>query len=92
MTYRDTVNCVSDLVSFRMDTQTRRALQRLQQMGMSQSDAIRHAIQESADALHQPKRLAAEMAALDAGAERVVRETVEGLPGASLSLNEGEKS
>ena len=66
MTYRDTVICVSDLVSFRMDTQTRRALQRLQQMGMSQSDAIRHAIQESADALHQPKRLAAEMAALDA--------------------------
>ena len=66
MTYRDTVICVSDLVSFRRDTQTRRALQRLQQMGMSQSDAIRHAIQESADALHQPKRLAAEMAALDA--------------------------
>lgn len=65
MTYRDTVICVSDLVSFRMDTQTRRALQRLQQMGMSQSDAIRHAIQESAAALHQPKRLAAEMAALE---------------------------
>jgi hypothetical protein len=35
-------------------------------MGMSQSDAIRHAIQESATALHQPKRLAAEMAALEA--------------------------
>ncbi|CAB4645805.1 unannotated protein [freshwater metagenome] len=66
MTYRDTVICVSDLVSFRMDTQTRRALQRLQQMGMSQSDAIRHAIQESAAALHEPKRLAAEMAALEA--------------------------
>jgi len=66
MTFRDTVVCVSDLVSFRMDTQTRRALQRLQQMGMSQSDAIRHAIQESAAALHQPKRLAAEMAALEA--------------------------
>ena len=66
MTYRDTVICVSDLVSFRMDTQTRRALQRLEQMGMSQSDAIRHAIQESAAALHQPKRLAAEMAALEA--------------------------
>ena len=66
MTFRDTVICVSDLVSFRMDTQTRRALQRLQQMGMSQSDAIRHAIQESAAALHQPKRLAAEMAALEA--------------------------
>jgi Arc/MetJ-type ribon-helix-helix transcriptional regulator len=35
-------------------------------MGMSQSDAIRYAIQQSASALHEPKRLAAEMAALEA--------------------------
>ena len=37
-------------------------------------------------------RDAAEKAALDAGAERVVRETVEGLPGAEFSLNEGERT
>ena len=30
--------------------------------------------------------------ALDSGAERVVRETVEGLQGAALSLNEGRRS
>lgn len=66
MTYRDTLPCVSDLVSFRIDVPTRRALLRLQQMGMSQSDAIRYAIQQSASALHEPKRLAAEMAALEA--------------------------
>jgi hypothetical protein len=32
-----------------------------------------------------------EAAALDAGAERVVRETVEALSGASLSQTEGER-
>jgi chlorophyllide a reductase subunit Z len=37
-------------------------------------------------------RNAAEKAALDAGAERVVRETVEALPGARLSLNEGVRT
>jgi chlorophyllide a reductase subunit Z len=37
-------------------------------------------------------RDSAEKAALDSGAERVVRETVEGLQGAALSLNEGGRS
>jgi chlorophyllide a reductase subunit Z len=37
-------------------------------------------------------RDAAEKAALDSGAERVVRETVEGLPGVAPSHTEGEKT
>lgn len=37
-------------------------------------------------------RDAAEKAALDSGAERVVRETVEGLPGVALSSTQGERT
>lgn len=66
MTYRDTLICMPDLISVRLDTTTRRALIKLQQMGLSQSDAIRTAIQDAAAALHEPKKLAAEMAALEA--------------------------
>ncbi len=66
MTYRDTLICMPDLISVRLDTTTRRALIKLQQMGLSQSDAIRMAIQDAAAALHEPKKLAAEMAALEA--------------------------
>ena len=66
MTYRDTLICMPDLISVRLDTTTRRALIKLQQMGLSQSDAIRMAIQDAAAALREPKNLAAEMAALEA--------------------------
>lgn len=57
---------MSKIVSIELDTDTRRALIKLQQMGLSQSDAIRMAIQDAASALHEPKKLAAEMAALEA--------------------------
>jgi antitoxin component of RelBE/YafQ-DinJ toxin-antitoxin module len=57
---------MSKIVSIELDTNTRRALIKLQQMGLSQSDAIRMAIQDAASALREPKKLAAEMAALEA--------------------------
>lgn len=57
---------MSKIVSIELDTDTRRALIKLQQMGLSQSDAIRIAIQDAASALREPKKLAAEMAALEA--------------------------
>ncbi|MCF8544054.1 MAG: hypothetical protein K9G04_02025 [Ilumatobacteraceae bacterium] len=57
---------MSKIVSIDLDTNTRRALIKLQQMGLSQSDAIRMAIQDAASALREPKKLAAEMAALEA--------------------------
>ena len=66
MTYRDTLIRMPDLISVRLDTTTRRALIKLQQMGLSQSDAIRMAIQDAASALREPSLLAAEMAALEA--------------------------
>ena len=66
MTYRDTLICMPDLISVRLDTTTRRALIKLQQMGLSQSDAIRQAIHDAALRLREPKRLAAEIAKLEA--------------------------
>ena len=57
---------MSKIVSIELDAHTRRALIKLQQMGLSQSDAIRMAIQDAASALREPKKLAAEMAALEA--------------------------
>mgnify|MGYP000495008252 CR=1 FL=1 len=56
---------MSKIVSIELDTNTRRALIKLQQMGLSQSDAIRTALQDAAAALREPKKLAAEMAALE---------------------------
>jgi Arc/MetJ-type ribon-helix-helix transcriptional regulator len=66
MTNRDTLTLVSDSISLRLDDQTRRALLRLQQTGLSQSEAVRQAILDAAHALSEPTRLAAEIAALDA--------------------------
>jgi hypothetical protein len=57
---------MSKIVSIELDTNTRRALIKLQQMGLSQSDAIRHAIQDAALRLREPERLAAEIAKLEA--------------------------
>ena len=61
-----TFNNMLEIVSFELDTDTRRALIKLQQMGLSQSDAIRQAIHDAALRLREPKRLAAEIAKLEA--------------------------
>jgi hypothetical protein len=61
-----TFNNMSKIVSIELDTNTRRALIKLQQMGLSQSDAIRQAIQDAALRLREPERLAAEIAKLEA--------------------------
>jgi len=66
MTNRDTLNIVAEAISLRLDDRTRRALLRLQQTGMSQSEAVRKAVLDAAEALNEPTRLAAEIAALDA--------------------------
>ena len=66
MTNRDTLLIVAEAISLRLDEQTRRALLRLQQTGLSQSEAVRQAILNAATALNEPTRLAAEIAALDA--------------------------
>ena len=66
MTNRDTLNFVAEAISLRLDDRTRRALLRLQQTGMSQSEAVRKAVLDAAEALNEPTRLAAEIVALDA--------------------------
>ena len=66
MTNSDTLLIVAEAISLRLDEQTRRALLRLQQTGLSQSEAVRQAILDAATALNEPTRLAAEIAALDA--------------------------
>ena len=66
MTNRDTLNFVAEAISLRLDDRTSRALLRLQQTGMSQSEAVRKAVLDAAEALNEPTRLAAEIAALDA--------------------------
>jgi len=66
MTNRDTLILVAEAISLRLDDQTRRALLRLQQTGLSQSEAVRKAVIDAAEALTEPTRLAAEIAALDA--------------------------
>lgn len=66
MTYRDTLACVAEAMSVRLDPQSLRALRKLQATGLSQSEAIRRAIIESAAGLSNPRRLAVEIAALEA--------------------------
>ena len=66
MTNRDTLDFMAEAISLRLDDQTRRALLRLQQTGLSQSEAVRKAILDAALTLSEPKRLAAEITALDA--------------------------
>lgn len=69
MTYRDTLITVAEAISVRLDPDSIRALHKLQATGMSQSEAIRRAIIESANALKNPQRLAIEIAALEADEE-----------------------
>ena len=69
MTYRDTLVCVAEAISVRLDQDSVRALRKLQATGLSRSEAIRRAILESARALSNPQRLASEIAALEADEE-----------------------
>jgi Arc/MetJ-type ribon-helix-helix transcriptional regulator len=69
MTYRDTLLYMAEAISVRLDPQAVRALRKLQATGLSQSEAIRRAIIESADALRNPQRLTAEIAVLEADEE-----------------------
>lgn len=69
MTYRDTLFCVAEAISVRLGPESMRALRKLRATGLSQSEAIRRAILESAGALSNPQRLAAEIAALESDSE-----------------------
>ena len=69
MTYCDTLSCVAEAISVRLDPESMRALRKLQTTGLSQSEAIRRAIIEAAHALRNPQRLAAEIATLEADEE-----------------------
>lgn len=69
MTNRDTLSCVGEAISVRLDNETARALRKVQATGLSQSEAIRQAILAAAKTLGNPQRLAVEIAALEADAE-----------------------
>jgi predicted transcriptional regulator len=57
---------MAEAVSVRLDDEARRALARLEAVGMSRSEAIRRALIESAGRLERKKELADEVAALEA--------------------------
>lgn len=69
MTYRDTLSCVAEAISVRLDPESMRALRKLQATGLSQSEAIRRAVIGSAGALRNPQRLASEIATLESDPE-----------------------
>jgi hypothetical protein len=56
---------MSSAVSVRLDAEALRALAQLEATGLSRSEAIRHALLESAALLHRRAALAAEVAALE---------------------------
>ena len=66
MTVRDTVLCMTQAVSVRLDDEALRALGRLEATGMSRSEAIRKALVEAASRLGNMNALASEVAALEA--------------------------
>lgn len=66
MTNRDTMSDVAEAISVRLDHESGRALRKLQATGLSQSEAIRRAVIDSANALSHAPRIAAEVSALEA--------------------------
>ena len=57
---------MSSAISVRLDAETLRALDQLEATGLSRSEAIRHAILDSAAGLRRRAALATEVAALEA--------------------------